>query len=499
MSHPLAYLGWLRKAKAFCTQQKDRNREERKAMRDGSVFVKFSDEVDSWPECSENRYQYGEYTVSYIPPSFYDTAEWIYLVDLDDMVFTINETIHIKLDSIPRGEDNEEWFIFIAADTLHNFCPNPYLSTHHRRSIYRPMAAPYCAVNGLPLDNNNFVPRTIPPETWALDSIPHLKAARKLAMVACDGFISGAYGIFHRTRQENGRQRDYGNLRERLTVLAELLQAAAPFFSQFKLVPAKHLERFASSRSYGFTSLPHRWSYEESQPQSAFLWFRGCLIYLNEQFTKESKNKSIAAVVSYLRDKDHRNTTAIICSGHYVMAVVLSDGEVSSSEVYPLVAGYGSEEEEVGYQEALLLLSYYLLPSNLISDERVSGSLPFDVILRVLDFMTDEKTIKKFTRVCQALRLPAMSHLYMRAANYRILGCSDVENGFFATDTDDERLEVIFSPTRCRGRIQDRSDLYECNEPNRYNPAECLFFYREVESSDYSNLRSILYELRIKS
>ncbi|KAH8113165.1 hypothetical protein DFH11DRAFT_1603370 [Phellopilus nigrolimitatus] len=357
---------------------------------------------------------------------------WIYTLDLDRLIFSVDEGACFRLDNIPRGEDSRKWIRYLSLDGCGKYCLRP-----DTPGVY--VAPPlFLPLPSTELEKNAYL-RAFPP------SIGRLKESAWLAPEEDQALVTSAAVASAIVR---GVIMDYCcdifvacNLppeSDQFQAMAELvLRAAAPG----SLILTEACGRAPSEYLRGRSS--------KGKDQTVFYRFRGCIILLtNKLDANEHLKENIGLAVSHAVKSMTLNCTVLIFSILRVAVAVISirgyNVRVSVSEVYQVVEAYGRNEEE--FRISLRLLSHFLRPHctgasssltvplnrwPLTFRSSASGtrrpiknpSLPYKVIFRIMRF-ADSETYSRFQFVSKALRREWAAH--PRISDYTIQGVTTV-------------------------------------------------------------------------
>ncbi len=130
-----------------------------------------------------------------------DDIEWTYVYDLDRLSFTVNGSMHFRLDNLPPPD---EWLSYIALDGSQEFCVAPWMPEQYRAEL---VAYP---VRG-PSDHErkdmeyydamaSRIEKILPSE-WLSPVPENLVIHEKLALLAAEGF--------HDENVRSGQRRSY--------------------------------------------------------------------------------------------------------------------------------------------------------------------------------------------------------------------------------------------------------------------------------------------------
>ncbi|KAH8113171.1 hypothetical protein DFH11DRAFT_1776775, partial [Phellopilus nigrolimitatus] len=399
-------------------------------------FKKFEDDrskSDNVDREDEDYLRYFRYRSkpSQKPPSL--TVGWIYTLDLDLLVFSVDKGAHFHLENIPRGEDGKKWIYYLTSDGCRKHClrpdtPREYVamlvadvpSTEDGLAHYRTFAS----------DINR-----IREHVWmAPENMQALTAGRSVASIVVRGLIMTNYCDLSEACK-------YPSYSVRFRAMAKLLVcAAAP--GSTSLIVARHRELIDYLKNARL---------QFGRTENVFFRYRGCIILLTNRLeTMEHLLANVWSAVMHARETDAKSCTVLIFSIRCVAVAVISISgpklRVSLSEIYPVLAAYGIDEER--FSKGLGILTYYLRPhcvgdiskadlpfppskTNFTFEFPVSSarkyiqdpSLPYDILIHIMS-LVDSKTYNIFQFLSKALRREWAAH--PRVSDYTISGVANV-------------------------------------------------------------------------
>ncbi|KAH8112903.1 hypothetical protein DFH11DRAFT_390183 [Phellopilus nigrolimitatus] len=390
---------------------------------------------DSDTELNEEMYAKYYSKPSRRPPSDY---EWTYTLDLDLLAFSINDGVHFRLNNIPRGEDGKKWIYYLTSDGYGKRClrpdtPRKYVVT--LVSDVSPTADGLAHYETFASDVNH-----IREDAWlAPENMQVLTTGRSVASIIVRGLIMENYCDL----SEACRYPPYS---DHFQAMATLLVCAAAPGSTSLTGEARHREIIYS----GYLK---KVRFYFRRTESVFFRFRGCIILLTDKLeSREHLRANVGLAVSHARETGVKSCTVLILSILYVAVAVISvsgpELRVSQSDIYPVLAAYGNDEEQ--FSKGLGILTYYLRPhcmedtsksdppfpprktlfpfelpvSNARKNTYVQDpSLPYDILIHIMS-LVDSKTYDTFQFVSKVLRREWAAH--PRILDYTIAGVAAV-------------------------------------------------------------------------
>jgi hypothetical protein len=316
-------------------------------------------------------------------------TEFTYAIDLDRIEFRVDFNAIFNLGKIPRGPDHTEWINYLQLDGSGDRCLHP---STPRESI-SPHLPPTSHL--IPEDAGSTYlankPQSVDLTTWlrASDNRPVLD---ELSLFAIKAVIEDSYGALCVSC-------DYGPDGEHFQVPAKLLLTLlAPGILNIdnvlvrdRLTKEHPLYNFFNTRSDKPDpgNMPIRW------------WFRNCLIILasrldESKFLPKWIGLAIQSARNSLRLSKETECTVILWSMQHAIVVKVSEAGVSHTPPFPVLDAFGRDES--AFTTGVDLLMRCLQPSCIditinhdkdttsIAEDRSRVSLPFDVVMRVLDF-----------------------------------------------------------------------------------------------------------------
>ncbi|KAL9009256.1 MAG: hypothetical protein Q9173_005700 [Seirophora scorigena] len=280
------------------------------------------------------------------PGSLDMSIEFTYTFDLDQEVFSVDNTAHFRLQHIPR---NSEWIKALCEDG-------------NSRRFVHPRLTPKASVGTLARDNNAFSPED--EAYWKALSTQEIAAKADCANVSSQLRLK-LFDLF-----EDGQLPDL-----RVTLLSwtadDLVFRELAFFilclaaggDYLRIVderrilfsPRTHLygvidhgegssgeREFINSVGDGFHLEGHPMG---SAPSSSKYWFEGALVCLVPRLNRDNTvEKAMADAVRYGRDACGRTSfnAVLISIGHLVLLRNFPDGRVEHSRIMPLLSTNGS-------------------------------------------------------------------------------------------------------------------------------------------------------------
>jgi hypothetical protein len=366
-------------------------------------------------------------------PSHADGIDWIYVIDLDNLLFSVDYTTSIRLDKIPRGPEHVEWIQYLRLDGSGDRCVHP--STP--REIL-PSETPYVD-HLLPEDSlqvySESNPQILDPSRWfrSSDNRPVLN---ELSLFAFTAAIEECYGAL---RESSTFRPDL----EIFQIPAKfLLSLAAPgimrvtegqgctnsTFSSGASTPRREGLRHYLKMCDGGIQEESLNAFERSRQKRQdddlpLCWrFRNCIVVLaNRLDDPDYVKRWIGLAIKRARGRqtnvsDNSNGTehtVLLWSMQYAVAVVISDAGVSHTPTMPIMDAFGRDDS--AFVNGVDFLMHFLQPSFIhpvttqgsvkssdVQDPTKAG-LPFDVVTRIIDY-ADVKTHNSFSVVSKLYR-----------------------------------------------------------------------------------------------
>ncbi|KAH8112904.1 hypothetical protein DFH11DRAFT_1545444 [Phellopilus nigrolimitatus] len=352
-----------------------------KKYEDGRPKSDKSDDVDCEKEEFFRHFRYCS-KPSQKPPSHEEFVGWIYTLDLDLLVFSVDEGAHFRLNNIPRGEDGKKWIYYLTTDGCGRHCLRPDTPREYVAML----------VANVPL---------------AEDGLAHYRT-----------FAS-----------------DITRIREHVWMAPKNTQrlAAHPLPELRVVVYTPTLATLQMLVQFTEKLKAHSFGSEGLQ-------------------SGDHLRANVGLAVSHTRETGVKSCTVLIFSIHYVAVVMISvsgpDLRVSQSDIYPVLAAYGNDEEQ--FSKGLGILTYYLRPHCIEDISKFDPpfppsktlftfelpipkarnkiyvqdpSLPYDILTHIMS-LVDSKTYDIFQFVSKALRREWAAH--PRISDYTIAGVAAV-------------------------------------------------------------------------
>jgi len=377
----MALLDWLKVVKKMLTPEEELTEEDQANLVAAGYIVSMN------PNSSEY--------LSTTPILCDHFIDWTYVIDLDNIMFTVNNEASFRLDYIPRGSFGDEWIKYLARDSRLSLCCAPWTPEEIRFQI---------GGKALPDEDAEFMleystlnATIIDSAAWTLDPHSYLANSRKVAVVLADGLITGYYGLLH----SFGGPISWSSV---LYIIKGLIATAAPSFA--RLVSIENPSGSGGYQEVNGSNVINWRSIDSSRLELGC--FRGCLVCIVADLSTEDHIKcNVAKVVRRIRTRrahhSSKPSTVILVSVQHVVVVSVSATEVSHSNAQPLLSGYGINRD--GGNEGLSLLSYYLRPAVLDVDSNFTGRMPFEIFCRIMDNIDDNETYTSLSLVSKAVRL----------------------------------------------------------------------------------------------
>lgn len=357
--------------------------------------------------------------------------EWIYVLDLDQLSFTVNDKIHFRLDKLPPAE---EWLGYVAFDGSNIECVAPWIPEEYRADLVAHPLGPLSEPEQKEMEYYNELAsqieiQTIQPSTWLKPIAPHLVMYEKLALLAAEGFITARYSLITNIHRYFSLPFVFEDLAK------DLLTAACHGGSEFTLV-----EQTARKWTCNvlFNAKP-----TYNRKRIDYYWFRDRLIGLVRTLENADHLKvEIGIILRWMKEKGLRELTAILWSIRHVAVLVVSGDDVAHSDPIPVAKALGGDREKL--YEGLKLIAHYLPMPGVESDAPFVSRLPFDVILRIMD-ASDSETLAALVRTSKALR-----YEWLRTPSfgpYRLISWQGEH--FNATDEGGRHFNLKLVPREC--------------------------------------------------
>lgn len=353
------------------------------------------------------------YEISSKPPPQHVYMEFTYIVDLDELLFIVDNNVFYPLNKIPRGKNDNRWIQFLTVDGCNVRCAHPSTPRKFFADIYPPM-------DDLLYHNNvnsdgqrsRLRPRLIRDTEWK-PSRGTRSALNVVSLYMMKAMLEDQYSKFstiHMYRPDT----------KAFQVPAKaLLAQAAPGLYYSTSSPVYMDGCTTRSLLCIYTEVMSRRDYDFFWKDSdleeyilqkgvnLFYWFRNCLIVMASRLDDEVYLKSWMSIAEErLKAKlvGDETLTAVLWSIRHAMVLQVSKGTVSRTRVVPVVESYWDNKR--AFEDAVDMLMYYLQPSFTPPHENGSQrqvrahrenttistrpdprrpSLPFDVVLRILD------------------------------------------------------------------------------------------------------------------
>ena len=319
-----------------------------------------------------------------------------------------------RLDKLPRGPDSRDWIEYIQLDGTCNRCILPSTPREYLLNIHTNVCDLFPDHIWDIYDSVADRITMIEPETWTRTPCSR-PVLNDLSYFAFKSVVEESYGIFS-TLQKYGPQSHYFQWAARV-----LLTAAAPGLLHVTESLAED-----ESKDYRFsgrkvTTAQHSsWRY---RTEGHFYWFRNCLIVF-ASWLEEWLEGWIGMTVERIQQKHSgRSTcTALLWSVRHVVAIVVSDSGISRSPLIPVIEAFGVDDD--AFVNAVDFLMHFLQPSHIsiapgsqsspnasyaCSAANTGIRLPFDVVMRILDY-ADVKTYNSCATLSKIYRINWSRH-----------------------------------------------------------------------------------------
>lgn len=303
--------------------------------------------------------------------------EWTYTFDLDNLLFIVDSGAFFSLRNIAQ-KSGEQWIPFIGNDCGGQRClsidaPPELVGRFERiREIH-------LGSDPIP-DMQHLLPTApISPSTWLNPSslTPH---HRRLLLAQVNSTIAEAFSLL------------------------TMIQKYEPIEADIKAFSITFLEAIVpNNQAIVVNRYSPRLAPRDKNPQSPWLWYRGCLVLLTTKLDNDERFRVyVQAVVAKAKAQNREKCTAILWSIRHVAVVEISGDTVSHSDPIPLLAAYGTDE--AGFLNALHLLWHYLpYPRWRIAEGSETipsgagdfGKLPIEIVTKIMAF-TDQLHYPKY-------------------------------------------------------------------------------------------------------
>ncbi len=285
---------------------------------------------------------------------------WVYTVDLDQLVFTIDNSIHFDLFHIPRGNDRAgEWIRYMALDGRGYRCLKP--------------GTPSALVPNLN-DHLTYVAESISKRVAKIQGHTTLRemnvekfndATSLMMFQECTARM--AKGFIASFLQDFGDARNHhpstATFQEKAAFLLSLL--APGFYNSTAAKPGLP----ADGKDHSFRM--------STSPRGTIFRFRSCLIIMTSYLDyKNHLQAHIGDVLEYIDHAGLDRATVIIWSVLHVAVVKVtnSGGVVEYTPVLPVLAAFQVEDSLL--TTTLRLVAYHLSPDVLESNAKLVISQP---------------------------------------------------------------------------------------------------------------------------
>ncbi|KLO06163.1 hypothetical protein SCHPADRAFT_946329 [Schizopora paradoxa] len=359
----------------------------------------------TWLPVSESS-EYGLF-LSRTPPLIGRSATWVYTIDLDRMIYTLDNAIHFDLFRMPRSG---EWTRHLAFDGRGHRCLEPGtsanlglnhndLSSSEKESIILRSNALYSRDGGRVIVQDM--------EVEKFNDMASMDAFQECTVQMAKGFMTAYLQLSDDARFYHPSTADFQ------TKAAFLLSLIAPGFYS----TANRSGDCSVDRDHVFAS--------STSPRGTYFWFRRCLVVMASHLDYENHLQAhISDIVKYVRVSGMEECTAIMWSISHVAVIRLDRCEagdiVKHTPVLPALAALRVDDNAL--TTTLRILAYHLAPPVFHRDAplRQSGpSLPLDIIFEIMGYL-DEGAYHAMGLVCKALRFQCVAHPIV--GPYRLLG-----------------------------------------------------------------------------
>ncbi|KAL5500881.1 hypothetical protein ACEPAH_9268 [Sanghuangporus vaninii] len=371
---------------------------------------------------------------------------WVYTIDLDRLVFSVDGTAHFKLNNIPRREDGEEWIRYLGQDGVGWRCLKPSTPKSHIADVELypdlPEMSGVASRTGDNFDRFHYHclgATLVDPGDLLRDCSQTEIASQAIAVTLVKAVVGHSYGRLCDACQYEPSDRRLQRL------AAYLLRASAPNFLQLHLASDPVME--SPSQEVESTDKEEDQEKEHNREPGVLYWFRGCLILLSNRLEFETHLKAnIARVVTHIKAKRLESCTALIWSIRHVVIVRVFNDRVVHTPALPVLPAFGADDD--AFAASISLMSHFLRPlcaeespaSDVVHVKSDSScpvgprnppgipgvssidrvSLPTDIILEVMKFSDIQTYNTVFSRLTWATRTAWMNR--PRIGPYAIYG-----------------------------------------------------------------------------
>ncbi|KAL5513992.1 hypothetical protein ACEPAG_2753 [Sanghuangporus baumii] len=345
--------------------------------------------------------------------SYSRSHDYVYVIDLDRLIFSVNDGAFFPLDNIPRGDGGNKWMAYLALDGDEHVILLPDAPRHFTAGLYH---HPTLFEDGLKVysDISQDI-KIIDESSW--DHRDGDQACRAIASTYTKSLMMWHYFSF----MSQCRMRS--DLHARVAISELLLRAASP--CGFALTISTQAVQSDRIWIRDYLQLPDRIQYP------AFYRYRGCLIMPTGDFSAEKHlEANIGKSIERAKEKGTDRCTVIIISILHVAVAIIEGAasgnlKVSHSRPQPFFYGFGHE----GPDKGLDLIAHYLRPHCVdgpTANVEISGrrdfnycALPWEILVDIMH-LVDIRTYESFGRTCKSLRREWFIH--PRIHDYTVCG-----------------------------------------------------------------------------
>ncbi len=399
-------------------------------------------------------------------------VDWVYIIDLDRLIFTVDKFAHFDLFRIPHGNGRSgEWISYLALDGRGYRCLNPHMPQSLLPAVYDCHLP--SIVESFPKRTDKISANSVIKDMKIdiFESAGSLMAFQECAAQMTKGFISSYLQVFADAQQHHPSTAKFQEK------AAFLLSLAAPgFYNSSDL----GLRYYNTSNVFETSTSPH----------GTLFWFRQRLVVMTSHLDYENHLQAhIGDIVEYVANSCLERCVAILWSIRHVAVIDVTNfgAVVECSPVLPILAAF--HKDDMLLTKALRLLAAYLSPSVLESADyifersqtRTKAVLPVEVLIQVIGYM-DKDTYCTMGTVCKALRFHCIVHPII--GPFHLLGATgdrlngSIENG--------PRRDIAFFCQMYSDEMQDIESLPEWEKiPTNYpySPTSFFSFERYEEES----------------
>ncbi|CUA77078.1 hypothetical protein RSOLAG22IIIB_06492 [Rhizoctonia solani] len=374
--------------------------------------------------------------------------KWTYVIDLDNLMFTVNQVVHFRLDNMPPSNPGLGYYWTDLSKTprecfpvTFHLWPNPLFDIEERQQSY-----------------NALNPVILPVREWGVPNCDKFTMAQRFSMALSNYFLRNISTEMHQAYTPKDRRRT-GHF------CWDLLCAATSG------VPLLHYdeqpdERILASRAEGnspyvLVEKTGAQEFKSFEPTDAgnYCWVRGCLVTFCVQLSQKGQvEHEILQMVHKMHLDEQAECVGIILSSQRELIVVAIDNglgptrEVRHTPVLDIRPSTGRPGEA---SDGLLLLLQLLSPPATIPPLRLPWRAPWpnqpvplmpqqlsvELVQHIIHY-ADTETYLTLCKVSKSIRKICLSN--PRVGEYTILHkIPQGDLAFAARHTGDETLRIL--------------------------------------------------------